>query len=71
MGGYCSYCVIFKSTTQGHLGALVKSPLVKFKKALDLLSSHATTDYHKSACAMCDAFLEVMSGRKRYWSAIE
>ena len=37
-GGYCAYCLVFASSikTGGNLGSLVQTPLIKFKKALEL-----------------------------------
>lgn len=63
-GGYCAFCVAFSSES-GNTGVLVKSPLVKFKKALDILSTHNNTEYHKDACAKFTAFSEVMSGKQK------
>ena len=41
-GGYCAYCLAFLSSVRTgiNLGALVQSPLVKFKKAMETLASH-------------------------------
>ena len=65
-GGYCAYCLIFSSSVKkgGNLGALVQSPLVKFKKALETLASHEKTEYHKDTYTRVVSFLEYMSGRR-------
>ena len=66
-GGYCAYCLAFSSSVRvgGNLGALVQSPLVKFKKALETLASHEKTEYHKNACTRMVSFLEFMSGKRQ------
>eukprot|EP00731_Ephydatia_muelleri_P022950 Em0015g533a len=45
----------------GKFGALVESPLTKFKKALETLASHEKTEYHKDSYAKMVAFLESAS----------
>ena len=61
-GGFCIPCVLFART--GYHGAdpgvLVRSPLVSFSKALELLSKHAAKAYHKTAMVRADSFLQVM-----------
>ena len=47
--------------TGGKFGALVESPLSKFKKALETLASHEKTEYHKDSYAKMVAFLESAS----------
>lgn len=47
------------------MGALVQSPLVKFKKALETLLSHEKMEYHKNAYTRMAAFLEFMSGKRQ------
>ena len=44
-GGYCACCMAFASSirTGGKFGALVESPLTKFKKALETLAFSATS----------------------------
>ena len=61
-GGYCACCVAF--ATGGSLGVLVRTPLVKFRKALEILASHEKTDYHKQARIAHESFLGSMSGRQ-------
>ena len=39
------------------------TPLVKFKKALETLTSHNKTQYHKNAYSKAVAFIEYMSGK--------
>lgn len=62
-GGYCACCMAFASSirTGGKFGALVESPLTKFKKALETLASHEKTEYHKDSYAKMVAFLESTS----------
>lgn len=66
-GGYCAYYLAFSSSVRvgGNLGALVQSPLVKFKKALETLASHEKIEYHKNACTRMVSFLEFMSGKRQ------
>ena len=47
------------------MGALVQSPLVNFKKALETLASHEKTEYHKNSYTRMAAFLEFMSGKRQ------
>ena len=62
-GGYCACCMAFASSirTGGKFGALVESPLTKFKKALETLASHEKTEYHKDSYTIMVAFLESAS----------
>lgn len=46
------------------MGALVQSPLIKFKKALEVLASHEKTEYHKDTYARMVAFREYMSKKR-------
>lgn len=46
------------------MGALVQTPLIKFKKALEALASHEKTEYHKDAYTRMVAFLEYMSKKR-------
>ncbi|KAL5487067.1 hypothetical protein EMCRGX_G019626 [Ephydatia muelleri] len=46
---------------RGKFGALVESPLTKFKRALETLASHDKTEYHKDSYAKMVAFLESAS----------
>ena len=41
-------------------GILVRHPLVSFSKALEVLSKHATKEYHKMALVRADRFMGVM-----------
>ena len=66
-GGYCLSCVLFSRTSSIHHsdpGVLVSSPLVNFKKALELLNKHLEKSYHKTAVVKMDAFIRVMSGQQ-------
>lgn len=58
-GGFCLPCVLFASCTVYHgssPGVLVSRPLTSFKKALELLRKHATTEHHKTALVRADEF---------------
>ena len=48
----------------GNLGTLVRTPLIKFKKALEVLASHEKTEYHKDAYARMVAFRDYMSKKR-------
>ena len=65
-GGYCAYCLAFASSAKsgGNLGALVQTPLIKFKKALEVLASHEKTEYHKDAYARMVTFRDYMSKKR-------
>lgn len=67
-GGYCACCIFFANPS-GNLGVLARSPLVKFKKALEVLALHEKTESHKNALVKMDAFLEYMSGKRQSVSA--
>ena len=63
-GGYCLPCVMFGRTVgfRADPGVLVSSPLLNFKKALEILEKHMGKDYHKEAVVKMDTFVRVMSG---------
>ena len=61
-GGYCAHCFVFASGCS--LGVLVRSPMVKFKKALETLQLHDITQYHREARIKAVAFINVMEGRQ-------
>lgn len=68
-GGYCAYCVLFPPTntvgTGGNInpGVAVSTPLVKVKKAIELLGMHEKTTYHKTACMKIMDFKDRVSGK--------
>ena len=43
-------------------GVLVSSPLLNFRKALEILEKHMGKDYHKLAVVKLETFVKVMSG---------
>ena len=63
-GGYCLPCIMFGRTIgfRADPGVLVSSPLLNFKKALEILEKHMSRDYHKLAVVKMDTFVKVMSG---------
>ena len=66
-GGYCLPCVLFsRSSSINHSdpGVLVSSPLVNFKKALEMLNKHLEKAYHNTAVVKMDAFIRMMSGQQ-------
>ena len=46
-------------------GVLVKTPLTKFKKALELFDKHQAKSYHKTAVVKLEEFTKVMSGQQQ------
>ena len=63
-GGYCQPCVMFSLIVgfRADPEVLVSSPLLNFKKALEILEKHIGRDYHKLAVVKMDTFMKVMSG---------
>ena len=45
-------------------GVLVETVFTNFKKMYDVCDLHAAREYHKDAIAVCDAFVERMSGKR-------
>ena len=43
---------------------LVKAALTIFKKMYEVCVPHSARQYHKDASAVCDAFVERMSGKR-------
>ena len=66
-GGYCLQCVLFGRSENfcSDPGVLVKSPLTKFKNALELLNKHSDRSYHKTAVVRMDEFVKVMNGKQQ------
>ena len=61
-GGLCVACVLFAPECVGfgrhqNLGILVKTPMTKYKKAIEILKNHDTLDYHKTAMAKMSGFV--------------
>ena len=66
-GGYSLPCVLFGRSENlcPDPGVLVKSPLTKFKNALELLNKHSDKSYHKTAVVKMDEFVKVMTGQQQ------
>ena len=66
-GGYYLPCVLFGRSENllPDPGVLVKSPLTKFKNALELLNKHSDKSYHKTAVVKMDEFAKVMTGQQQ------
>lgn len=64
-GGHCAYCLAFalSTKTRGNIGALVYTPLLTFNKALEALTAHEKTEYHKDTYTRMIAFLGYNSKR--------
>lgn len=65
-GGYYLPCVLFASTGyQGsNPGVLVSRPLIKFNKALEMLSKHAEKDHYKTAVVRADEFKKTITNQQ-------
>ena len=65
-GGYCLPCVLFARSIDVRKGkrVLVETAFTNFKKMYEVCDLHAAREYHKDAIAVCDAFVERMSGRQ-------
>ena len=46
-------------------GVLVETAFMNFKKMYEVCDLHAAREYHKDAIAVCDAFIERMSGKRQ------
>ena len=44
-------------------GVLVETAFTNFKKMYEVCDFHAAREYHKDAIAVCEAFVERMSGK--------
>ena len=66
-GGYCLPCVLFSRSEnfRSDPGVLVKSPLTKFKNALEILNKHLDKSYHKTAVVKMDESVKVMMGQQQ------
>ena len=65
-GGYCLPCVLFARSLdvgKGN-GVLVETAFTNFKKMYEVCDLHAAREDHKDAMAVCDAFVERMSGKQ-------
>ena len=65
-GGYCLPCVLFARSIDARKGkgVLVETSFTNFKKMYEVCDLHAAREYHKDAIAVCDAFVERMSGKQ-------
>ena len=65
-GGYCLPCVLFSRSidVRKGKGVLVETAFTNFKKMYEVSDLHAAREYHKYAIAVCDAFIERMSGKR-------
>ena len=45
-------------------GVFVETAFTNFKKMCEVCDLHAAREYHKDATAVCDAFVERMSGKR-------
>lgn len=61
--GKCAYCFVF-AFDNSSLGVLVRSPMVKFKKALETLQLHDIAQYHRDASVKAVALIDVMEGKQ-------
>ena len=63
-GGLCLPCVLFAKTEHRGVGALVTSPLVKFKDATADFNKHSKTAYHRKAQLDLTEFNSIMEQRQ-------
>ena len=66
-GGYCLSCALFfKPTTslRSDPGVPVTKSLTNFQKALEILSKHQLTEFHKFSVLQMDDFLKVMTNQQ-------
>lgn len=74
-GGYCVACVLFAGDTAGtggqtRLGTLVLQPMIKYKKATELLCIHNSNAYHKTAMVKMEQFVNTVCHPTRAIDAI-
>jgi len=62
MGAFCKHCVFFANRHPpcGTVGALVITPLQRFKKALETMRAHELTSFHADAMNVSQSFLHVV-----------
>ena len=65
-GEYCLPCIHFarSTNTRKGKGMLVDAAFTNFMKMYESCDFHADREYHKDAIAACNAFVEMMSGRR-------
>jgi len=74
-GCFCKYCVLFAPSGGGvgsqDLNKLVKTPMIKYKKATEEFKKHAENDYHTFSVQRGLQFLKIMeSGKKESVSVL-
>lgn len=66
-GGLCKICILFgrreAGTNDVKLGKLVSEPLTRYKKAIETITHHESTNYHKANVVASQNFLMVMEGK--------
>ena len=62
MGAFCKHCVLFANRHPpcGTVGALVITPLQRFKKALETMRAHELTSFHADAMNVSQSFLHAV-----------
>ena len=65
-GGYCLPCVLSTRSidVRKGQGVLVETAFTNFKKMYEVCDLHAAREYHKDVIAVCNAFVERMSGKQ-------
>ena len=65
-GGYCLPCVLFARSidVRKGKGVLVETAFATFKKMYEVCKIHAAREYIKDAIAVCDGFVERISGKR-------
>ena len=65
-GGDCLPCVLFARSIdiRNGKGVLVETAFTNFKKMYEVCDLHAAREYYKDAIAVCDVFVERMSGKR-------
>ena len=60
-GGFCKYCMLFANQIVGgqRLGTFVSTPFTNFRKATELIATHASKNYHQTAKTKAENFLEI------------
>lgn len=66
-GGLCKMCILFgrreAGTNDVKLGKLVSEPLTRYKKAIETITHHESTNYHRANVVASQNFLMVMEGK--------
>lgn len=68
-GGLCKMCILFgrreAGTNDVKLGKLVSQPLTRYKKAIETITHHESTNYHQANVVASQNFLMVMEGKSK------